>query len=41
MLQEEQQRTGLWQKFNEVAIEAGRDVNNVRLELGEGFRSSS
>ena len=38
MLQEAQQRTGLWQKFNDVAIEAGKDVNKVRLELGQGYR---
>ena len=37
-LQEAGQRTGLWQKFDDVRIEAGKDVNNVRLEIGPGYR---
>ena len=37
-LQAAQQRTGLWQKFNDVAIEASKDANNVRLEIGPGYR---
>ena len=37
-LQEAQQRTGLWQKFDDVRIEASKDVNNVRLEIGPGYR---
>ena len=28
----------MWQKFNDVRIEAGKDVNNVRLEIGPGYR---
>ena len=37
-LQEAQQRTGLWQKFDDVRIEASKDINNVRLEIGPGYR---
>ena len=35
---EGQQRTGLWQKFEEVTVESVKDVNDYRIELAPGCR---
>ena len=32
------QRTGLWQKFEEVSVEKGKEVTEYRIELGPGAR---
>ena len=35
---EGQQRTGLWQKFEEVKVEQVKNVNEYRIELAPGCR---
>ena len=35
---EGQQRTGLWQKFDEVKVEKVKDLNDYRIELAPGCR---